>query len=204
MVLLEILSKSREMFMRYGVKNLTMDDIAKELGMSKKTIYLYVQNKSVLVLKATKAHLKQEIHVLTETKKESPTAVEEMLQMIEYLSVHFREFNTVTYFDLKKYYPDSFVLVDEHRQKHILKIIQTNIERGIGEGNYRKDINAEIVAKMYISSLLNLFDQQLFPAKKFSFYEVYDQFIKHHLFGILSEKGMKRIESSPLSQSYLI
>lgn len=194
----QILAKSRELFMKYGVKTLTMDDIAKELGMSKKTIYQYVHSKADLVLKSTKEYIKQETIILNKIQKESHTALEEMVKMIAYLSQHFKEFNTATFYDLKKHYIDSFEIVDEYRQKQVLKRIHQNLENGIKQGYYRANINADVVSKFYIASFDTLIDQHLFPAKKTSFYDIYKEYLHYHLHGILSEKGLKELQQSKL------
>src|ERR1017187_9589421 len=101
-----IISKSAELFLHYGVKSLTMDEIAKQLGMSKKTIYQYVSNKSDLVRKVMQAHLDKEDNFIKEVQKTSKNALEENLRMMTFMSGELQEFNAVIFFDLQKYYPE--------------------------------------------------------------------------------------------------
>src|SRR3954462_676669 len=95
-----IISKCNELFLRYGVKNLTMDDIARELGMSKKTIYQYVQNKSDLVKKVMQSHLDKEIAYIDEVGKNAQNAIEENVQMLTYMSKELQSFNSSVFFEL--------------------------------------------------------------------------------------------------------
>lgn len=198
-----IISKSTELFLRYGVKNLTMDDIAKQLGMSKKTIYLYVANKSELVLKVMQAHLDREAVYIAEAKKTAKNAIEENILMLTYMSKEVRSFNSTTFHELQKYYPDSYALFSEHREKVSLRHILNNLKTGIKEGWYRKDIDADIVSRIYVFALDILIDQQRFPSNKYNFFVLYKEFLNYHLAGIVTPKGAKYLEQSKLLKSLM-
>jgi TetR/AcrR family transcriptional regulator, cholesterol catabolism regulator len=198
-----IITKSGELFLRYGVKNLTMDEIAKQLGMSKKTIYQYVTNKSDLVQKVMQAHLDKEDSFIKEVQRTSQNALEENLRMITFMSEELQGFNAVIFFDLQKYYPESYALFNEHREKVALRNILNNLKSGIKEGLYRKDINTEIVSRIFVSALDILIDQQRFPSKKYHFYNLYKEFINYHLGGILTPKGVTFLEQSKLLKSLM-
>jgi AcrR family transcriptional regulator len=193
-----IILKCNELFLRYGVKNLTMDDIARELGMSKKTIYQYVQNKSDLVKKVMQSHLDKEMVFIDEVGKNAKNAIEEHMRMLTYMSKELQTFNSSIFFELQKYYPESYDLFNEYREKVSLPHILKNMERGISEGLYRADMNPEIVARIYVYALDILIDQQRFPAKKYHFYNLYKEFVNYHLSGILTDKGAKYLEQSKL------
>jgi AcrR family transcriptional regulator len=198
-----IISKSGELFLRYGVKSLTMDEIAKQLGMSKKTIYQYVSNKSDLVQKVMQAHLDKEDLCIREAQKNSKNALEENLRMITFMSEELRGFNAVIFFELQKYYPESYALFNEHREKVALRNILNNLKAGIKEGLYRKDINTEIVSRIFVSGLDILIDQQRFPSKKYHFYDLYKEFVNYHLGGILTPKGLAYLEQSKILKSLM-
>ena len=193
-----IISKCNELFLRYGVKNLTMDDIARELGMSKKTIYQYVQNKSDLVKKVMQSHLDKELTFIQEVSKNAGNAIEENVRMLTYMSKELQSFNSSVFFELQKYYPESYDLFNEYREKVSLPHILRNLERGIREGLYRGDMDPEIVARIYVYALDILIDQQRFPSKKYHFYILYKEFVNYHLSGILTPKGSKYLEQSKL------
>lgn len=193
-----IIAKCSELFLRYGVKNLTMDDIARELGMSKKTIYQYVQNKSDLIKKVMQAHLDKEIATLDEVGKNAQNALEEHVRMLTYMSRELQTFNASVFAELQKYYPDSYALFNEYREKVSLPHILRNLERGIREGLYRDDMNPEIVARIYVYALDILIDQQRFPSRRYHFYTLYMEFVNYHLSGILTDKGQKFLRQSKL------
>lgn len=198
-----IINKSRELFLQYGIKNLTMDEIARQLGMSKKTIYLYVANKSDLVKKVMQTHLDKEEAYIKEVQKTSKNALEENLRMVTYMSEELQVFNSGIFFELQKYYPESYALFNEHREKVALRNILNNLKDGIKEGLYRKEIDTEIVGRIFISALDILIDQQRFPAKKYHFYDLYKEFISYHLGGILTPKGVTILEQSKLLKSLM-
>jgi AcrR family transcriptional regulator len=198
-----IISKSGELFLRYGVKSLTMDEIARQLGMSKKTIYQYVSNKSDLVQKVMQAHLDREDAFIKDVRKNSKNALEENLRMITFMSEELQGFNAVIFFELQKYYPESYALFNEHREKVALRNILNNLKAGIKEGLYRKDINTEIVSRIFVSGLDILIDQQRFPSKKYHFYDLYKEFVNYHLGGILTPKGMTYLEQSKIMKSLM-
>lgn len=198
-----IIGKSAELFLRYGVKSLTMDEIAKQLGMSKKTIYQYVSNKSDLVKKVMQAHLDKEDNFIKEVQKTSKNALEENLRMMTFMSGELQQFNAVIFFELQKYYPESYALFNEHKEKVALRRILANLKAGIKEGLYRRDIDAEIVSRIFVSALDILIDQQRFPAKKYHFYNLYREFVNYHLGGILTPKGLTYLEQSKLLKSLM-
>ena len=198
-----IISKSSELFLRYGLKNLTMDEIARQMGMSKKTIYLYVSNKSDLVQKVMQAHLDKEDGFIKEVQKTSKNALEENIRMMTFMCEDLQGFNAVVFFELQKYYPDSYALFNEHREKVALRRILNNLKAGIKEGLYRRDIDVEIVSRIFISALDILIDQQRFPSKKYNFLVLYKEFVNYHLGGILTPKGEAFLVESKLLKSLM-
>lgn len=175
-----------------------MDDIARELGMSKKTIYQYVQNKSDLVKKVMQSYLDREVTVIEEVGKNAQNALEENVRMLTYMSRELQTFNASVFAELQKYYPDSYALFNEYREKVSLQHILKNLERGIREGLYRDDMNPEIVARIYVYALDILIDQQRFPSRRYHFYTLYMEFVNYHLAGILTEKGQKVLRQGKL------
>ena len=198
-----IIGKSAELFLRFGVKSLTMDEIARQLGMSKKTIYQYVSNKSDLVQKVMQAQLDKEDTYIKEVQKTSKNAVEENLRMMTFMCEDLQGFSATIFFELQKYYPESYALFNEHREKVALRRILSNLKAGIKEGYYRRDIDAEIVSRIFVSALDILIDQQRFPSKKYHFYNLYKEFINYHLGGILTPKGQTYLEQSKLLKSLM-
>jgi AcrR family transcriptional regulator len=198
-----IISKSAELFLRYGVKGLTMDEIARHLGMSKKTIYQYVSNKSDLVQKVMQAQLDNEDNFIKGVQKTSKNALEENIRTMTFMCEDLQGLSATIFFELQKYYPESYALFNEHREKVALRRILNNLKAGIKEGLYRKDMDAEIVGRIFLSALDILIDQQRFPSKKYHFYNLYKEFVSYHLGGILTPKGATYLEESKLLKSLM-
>lgn len=194
----ELLAKSREMFMRCGVKTLTMDDIAKEMGMSKKTIYQFVSNKSELVKLTVEDYLDEEKHQLAQILSGTGNSVEEMIEMVAYFLNILREFNATVLYDLQKHYPETWQTLNEYRFQYIHNLLVQNLTAGIKQGDYRADLNADIVSKIYLSAIEVLYNQTLFPTHKFPFIKIYREFLNYHLYGILTEKGKTFLDQTKL------
>lgn len=190
-----LFEKSRELFTRYGVKSLTMDDIARELGMSKKTIYRFISNKNELVKLAMAHHLEAEKKQVSEIMNTASDSVAGMLQILDYIVGELRELNPSILYDLQKYYPEAWAAMNQYRYDFILNTIMLNLERGKQEGVYRKDFDSAIIARIYVKGMDLLMDQQLFPQKQFNFINIYTEFIKYHLRGIVSPKGLMHLDT---------
>jgi TetR/AcrR family transcriptional regulator, cholesterol catabolism regulator len=193
-----LLEKSGELFKKYGIKNLTMDDVAKELGMSKKTIYHFVENKAQLVQLTMQSYLEEERKQLDAIVKPAKNSVDEMIQMISYFFNQVREFNPSALNDLQKYYPETWNIYNEYRFHFMLTRIASNLENGIKQGVYRNDLNPDIISKIYIAGIDILINQDFFPAKKYVFIDTYKEYLNYHLRGIVSAKGLKYLEEHNL------
>lgn len=194
----ELLTKSRVMFMRYGVKTLTMDDIAKEMGMSKKTIYQYVSNKAELIKLTVDDYLDEEKRQMDQILSGTGNSVEEMVEMVAYFLNVVREFNAASLYDLKKHYPETWQMLNEYRFQYIRELLIQNIETGIKQGDYRPDIDADIISKIYLSAIEVLYSQDLFPTNKYPFIKIYREFMNYHLHGILTNKGKVFLDQTQL------
>ncbi len=193
-----LLVKSRDLFKKYGIKNLTMDDIARELGMSKKTIYQNVDNKAELVKKTLQHFLREERAKVEEILGAHSNQVDGMIQLFSYFLGQITEFNPMVFHELQKYYPEAWEIYSEYRNEYFYSKIVNNIEEGIKQGYYRKDLDPDIVSKLYIYGFDSLLDQTLFPQKEYVFLSVYKEFLNYHLRGILSAKGLKLFEENNL------
>lgn len=186
----KILEQSTILFMQYGIKSLTMDDIAKHLGISKKTLYQSFSDKADLVLKGMLAHMTHEQDALEAINEECENAIDEMFMISQHVSKHIQSMHPSILFDLEKYYPLAFKEFENYKLKYIMGCIARNIEAGIDQGLYRKNINIPVVAGLYVGRMDILFDQNLFPSSKYSLKDVYFEAIRYHIRGIASEKGI--------------
>ena len=186
-----ILEESEMLFFRYGVRRVTMDDVAKALGMSKKTLYQYYSDKDELVAEATRAHLERERIEFDKIFRNSENSIKSLFLISQCMRKSLSEINPSVLFDLKRFYPKSWEYWTEFKDQYIFKSIVENIKKGIEEEYFRPEVNAEILANLRVMEIQILFDRESFPSEKFNFMEVQMQLFNHFVYGITTEKGRK-------------
>ena len=189
-----ILSKVFLLYQKYGVKSVTMDDIAKELGISKKTLYNYVKDKRELVEKIADMKVQLSIDHQKHMKGSKLNAVEELLFVYKFLDNQLKSHNPSMMFDLKKYYPDVFKKMHEARRKISYEGMLQNMKKGQKEGFYRLDLNCEIIAKLHLFKIENLVDSDLFTQYDFQGSDIFKEMFNYHLRGIANQKGIEYFE----------
>jgi TetR/AcrR family transcriptional regulator, cholesterol catabolism regulator len=192
----KILNKSAEMFMRYGVRSVSMDDISRELGMSKKTLYQFAANKEDLINMTLENHFAQEKQFCTNVLEGTEHAIEEMLLLAKHLIETMRDTNHAVLFELKKYYPEAFKMVEDYRNTFIYNNILSNIKKGIRQGLYRKDFKPELIARFYTAKFELLFNPAFDTFKEFSISDINRESIIYHIRGIASEKGLEYLNEN--------
>ena len=168
-----------------------MDDIAKELGISKKTIYQQFSDKDAIVKEVVERELDCEQTDMNRLEAEASNPIEEVMRTSDYIRASFATMNPVLLNDLKKYHPKAWSLFQKHKHEHIIQSISGNLQRGMIAGLYRSDINVDVLARMRVEQIEMAFDPAIFPPQKFAIIEVHIQLIHHFLRGILTEKGFE-------------
>lgn len=192
----QIVTKARDLFMRYGIKSISMDDLARELGMSKKTVYQYVENKADLIQKVFEDHLEEEKQVLAQYRSEATNAIDEMIQIARHMIRALRTYSVTVLYDLQKYYRSTWQLMRNVHEQHFFRVIKDNLERGIAEGMYRQDLDPDIVARLYISKSSSAADRECFPLTEYPLEELFVELMNYHLHGIVSQKGRDTMEEA--------
>ncbi len=189
-----IQQKARELFMRYGFRSVTMDEIAARLGVSKKTIYQFFEDKDEIV----EAIMNVEIaYMQTECKKqipESENAIEELVKNMDSMEAVIDSMNPQILYDLEKFYPETFIKFRKHKESFLLDVIKKNLQRGIHEELYRSEINIDIIARFRLESSFLPFNQNVFPYGKYNVLEVSNEIYYQYVHGIATSKGKKLIE----------
>jgi AcrR family transcriptional regulator len=184
-----IIKEALNLFWRYGIKSVTMDDIAKELGISKRTIYQHFPDKNAIVNLAIQNELGSQTCNFDAIEEKVANPVDQMIQ----LSAHMREMmaniNPTLFFDLKKYHPDGWQLFTDYKHQYVIQSVRDNLKSGIEMGLYRNDIDIEVLARLRIEQIEMAFDPTLFPFNQFEMVHVQLQFINHFLRGILTPEG---------------
>ncbi|MFM9986721.1 MAG: TetR/AcrR family transcriptional regulator [Flavobacteriales bacterium] len=187
----KLIQSARDVFMKYGIKSVNMDDMARHLSMSKKTLYQYVCDKDELVRKAVLGHGELEDAEIRQVCGKGLNAIDELLEIMHWVVDMLQNVHPSIVFDLQKYHPEVFGEMLENRHRSIYDCMYLNMKKGQREGLYRKDFNVEAIAKVYIGRIDMIFDQKLFPAKDWSLSQVYLEMFKYHIRGIASEKGLE-------------
>jgi len=191
----QILQEVGDLFMRYGIKSVTMDDVAKSLKMSKKTLYQHVSDKQDLVKKVMSGYCeldKLAVHSIIEMHGDN--AIDEILAITKYVTTQIKNIHPSIHYDLEKYYPEAWAEMNAFKVDFIYQHIAGNLERGIDQGLYRPNVNVAIIAKLYVTKLDIVFDPAVFPTREFQFVDVYMEMMRYHVRGVASEKGLKYLQ----------
>ncbi|MGM0635223.1 MAG: TetR/AcrR family transcriptional regulator [Bacteroidota bacterium] len=189
----KILQKASEMFMVYGFKSVTMDDLASELGVSKKTIYEYFNNKSNLVAQVAEFvsdHIKAEIDYVME---QDYGPIEELFEIKKTVVSFFKDQKPSQQYQFQKYYPNVFAKLRASQVDRMENSLLANLEKGVKNGFYRKGLHRIFISRVYISGMMNLKDEVLFKETDLTPKELYEEFLSYHLRSIVTSKGLKRL-----------
>jgi AcrR family transcriptional regulator len=189
----KILATAQELFMTIGVRNVTMDDLASQLGVSKKTLYKFIENKAGLVQSCIQTEISKSASEVNVIKSSSNDAIEEMMLIGQMVIESVKRFNANTIVELKKFYPECWKLVEKHHHDFVLMNIKNNILRGIKEGLYRPEINVEIIARLYVGKSQFLLELNEFGDQVYNPSELFMEFFSYHIRGIASAKGIEKL-----------
>jgi TetR/AcrR family transcriptional regulator, cholesterol catabolism regulator len=190
-----IVLKSRNLFLKYGIKSVAMDDIARELGISKKTLYQHFETKNDLIKSVAEYNLANDIQMVGKIQSTAKDAIDEMFLVASHVIEEIMSIQSPTLiFDLQKYYPEMWQLFEHFQNEQISNHIRQNIERGIKEGLYRAEVNATIISKIYAGSSLCVIDEKMFSQKEFDKVKLFKEFFVYHIRGLATAKGLKLLE----------
>lgn len=191
---IELIGSVAQLFMRLGIKSLTMDEIARQLGVSKKTLYKYASDKKELVTKAVRLAIDEEECVLSEMHKAEGSAIDKIFAINIMISEKLQSIQPAVIFDMQKYYPEAWAIMEEHKCVFIHNQIKENLEEGIKQGLYRKNMDPELVARIYVTLINSIFDSPIYPSSNHSFKEMHTEVVRYHLRGITNEKGAEYMQ----------
>ncbi len=191
----EIVTKVCELYFKFGIKSVTMDDVAKSIGISKKTLYLYVSDKNDLVEKVIRHSMsRKEIHGVDTLEDKPINAIEKMVEVYKSSLEIIKKINPSVEFDLEKYYPSLYQEFKLKRRENIYKAIAGNLEQGIEEGFFYDDYNIDIVSKLHVSRIESLMETDIFEKDEYSLSEIFKQMFYYHLRAISKDRAIKYFE----------
>jgi len=190
----ELFEKVTHLFMQYGIKSMTMDEVARQLGISKKTLYQFVDNKKDLVKRMMELHIECEQCSMKANFEDCNNAIDEMMMMSKQVSSQMKEMHPSILFDMKKYHPEAFQILLNHKDKFIRQCIQKNLENGTNEGLYRSNFNPEIITSFYLFLVGSIMSSDLNSKQEFNFYETHTEMMRYNIRGIASPKGREYLK----------
>lgn len=189
----EIIQKASELYQKYGLKSVTMDDIAHECMISKKTLYKYVNDKVDLITQAFRKEFELQIKIFSEISDKKLNAIEEVLEIQKQMIVLNKTHNPALEYDMFKYYPLIHRELVEKKSNFIYQTQIKNIEKGIKEGLYYDDIDIDLVAKRIVIFEIQKIENSFVSFKDFLKPKATKEMFKYHLRAICNPKGVKKL-----------
>ena len=191
-----IIEESDKLFCQFGFKSVTMDDIAKHLGMSKKTIYQNFIDKNELVNILIANKLSHQNCRIIDCSVKAKDAVHEIFLMMADIKELMSNLNPKLFYDLQKYHPKAWLNFKNFKEKNLLINIKSNLERGLREGIYRSDINIDILSQLRLDYTNIVFIQHdHYTMNKYNIAQVMIEITQHFLYGVCNIKGLSLIET---------
>lgn len=190
----DIIDGALRLFLKFGIRSVTMDDVAGELGMSKKTIYKHFKNKAELVHRGVQTVYQEMQSKLLEIHSHMENPIDELMAITALMQGLLEQHSHNLRFQLQKYYPQTFQELYEGRHELISKVMRENIERGKAHGLFREDANADVLAQLYCSKLDKLPEQNEDLMKRHGIAELMRQSMEYHVRGLATPKGIQYLE----------
>ena len=186
----KILATAEELFLKYGIKSVSMDDISRQVGISKKTLYDCIENKKDLVGQIVAKHREDRVKAFHEIRANAKNVIDEMMEITRHTIVKIRRFKPTVIYDLRKYYRENWKSLEKLQCEFVKEFVMENFNKGVKEGLYRDDIDNEMASNFYTYMALLLLDEDKFPIDKFERGMLCAKFIQYHLRGIATQKGI--------------
>jgi predicted DNA-binding protein YlxM (UPF0122 family) len=189
----KITAESFQLFASYGIKSITMDDIARHLSISKKTLYENFEDKDDLVYEAICFKIELVQADMLKTQKEASDAIDELIRASEYVSKMLKGMNPAAIMDMRKYHPKAWEAFHHHQKVFFMKMVQDNLAAGVKQGLYRQGMDLQIVALKRMYEVDMCMQPDKFPIDEFNMDKVQLQIMDLFMHGISTLKGHKLI-----------
>jgi len=189
----KILKGAEELVFKYGIKNITMDDIAKHLSISKKTIYKYFKEKEEIVHSLMKYSIEEDKRCFCNVRDNSKNVVEEVFEMMKYMREIFGKLNPIVFYELQRFYPETWNLFQEFKYGFIMNMIEESLLKGQKEGYIRMDINVKLLSRLRVETIELTLTGQLIGQEKLNMGDAQIAITEHFLYGVCTLKGHRLI-----------
>lgn len=189
----KILNGAQELFFKYGIKAITMDDIARHLAISKKTIYQFFKEKDEIINILMTEKIREDEEQFSKLHINAANVIEEVFEIMRCMSENIGKINPVVFYELQKYYPEAWKKFIHFKENHVRKQVEDSLKRGQEQGYVRKNINTGILSRLRMEEIQMGFNTEVFPIDKFTTLDVQLEMTEHFLYGICTLKGYKLI-----------
>jgi AcrR family transcriptional regulator len=193
-VIQQLVTKAEELFMRYGIRSIAMDDLARELGMSKKTLYQLVTNKEDLIRRVFTVFTEQQMEEIANRRARTDNAVAELVEVVQYMLAQLSRVSASFRYDLEKYYPVLNRELERLHESFFEAFIRENLEWGINEGLYRSNVDPEVIARIFVNTAVRTGHNELFPVHEYALDKLLEQLFLYHIHGVATVKGIQYIK----------
>ncbi|GAA0871543.1 TetR/AcrR family transcriptional regulator [Gangjinia marincola] len=189
----EILKQSTDLFLERGFKSVTMDDIAQDMAISKKTIYQHFKNKTILVEESVETLYHLICNGIDHITQQRQNPIEELYEIKKFVLMHLKGEKSSPIYQLQKYYPRIHASIRKRQFEHMQDCMIDNIKRGIAQGLFRENLNVEFVSRIYFIGMTGIKDNDMFDENIFHKENLLEMYLEYHLRGIVTPKGRKRL-----------
>ena len=190
-----ILTEATNLFFQNGIRDITMDNIAEKLGISKRTIYETFKNKSELLINCFEEYSKERYKANEEIIKNSQNVLAAICSFIQSGALAIDLLNPAFFSDMRKYHNDIWVMASKQQNEKNYNLAYRLLRKGINEGIFRKDINIDIVVKLILEQMKLLVDNEVFSSDKYTRSEVFKNMVINFIRGIATNRGIELIDS---------
>lgn len=186
----ELVGKALEIYMRFGVKSVTMDEMARQLGVSKKTLYIHVKDKNDLVEQCMLLMHEREQDHIASIVSETENAIEQIIRISQFILGELKKVHPSIFFDLEKYHPQVTQMMQCHKDEFVCGCIEQNLVNGMKQGFYRENLNPKIISSIYVRLIDIIMDASLAQQAELRADEVYFEMFRYHIRGCATQKGI--------------
>lgn len=187
----KILSASIELFSQYGFKTITMDDIARRAGISKKTLYQHFANKQEVVQESVTWYKNNTTESCVNVLSGTENAIEAMVKILAFFDNIYKRINPMAMFELQRFFPEAYKIFRELLMERDVVLIRDNILQGMKEGLYREGLNADLLARYRIETSLMALQPNLLVNDRNNLMSVALEIGEHFMYGMMTEKGVE-------------
>ena len=191
----KILLNATDMFLNLGFKSVTMDDIARNSGVSKKTIYAHFSNKTDLVEGVTNYLFDTICEGIDLIHEQEQSPIVELFQIKKFVLEHLKDEKSSPQYQLQKYYPKIYATLKQKQFAEMQELIKENLAKGIEQELYRASVDVDFIARIYFHGMVGIKDKDLFPLQNYSMSTLMNYYLEYHLRGICTEKGIQELEN---------